>query len=221
MICFADCFQYLCNQNIIECRKKPIDVIENYLSSYVACLRDDSDFEKACGRFDDLIGKLQTFKQDESKDEDEERLEPSLEMLDQVSSVKRRETNVSKRTALISALDTTHETPIQKVVKEIILVLQDFFDKYLGHYSEVLWNEIIYFSNSGRIQKAFNPSTRLAIHSAIVNPGYFLNTDESFDVTILHKLYLECGRLINMYDWFVAFKTMIDPDSKLSDKDAQ
>jgi hypothetical protein len=166
------------------------------------------------------MGKLQTFKNhDES--EEEEMPESTLEMLDQVSSVKRRQTTVSKRTALISALDTTHETPQQKLVKEIILVLQDFFDKYLVHYSEVLWNEIIYFSHSGRIQKAFNPSTRLAIHSAIVNPGYFLNTSESFDVTILHKLYLECGRLINMYDWFVAFKTMIDPESRLSDKDAQ
>lgn len=187
--------------------------------SCINCLCEDSDFEKTRRIFQDLIGNLQTFKHPDIS-EDDVMPDEALDIL-KVSSIKQRQTIVSKKTALNAALDTVHETPQQKLVKGIIIALQDFFDQYLAHYSKVLWNEIIYFSNSVRIQKAFNPSTRLAIHSAIVNPGYFLDTTEAFDITILHKLYLECGRLINMYDWFVAFKTMIDPDSKLSDKDAQ
>ena len=181
---------------------------------------DHKEFKDTIELFTDSVKGLDKFK-DESESEEESEEIISNSVIDQIVIKKQRTTNVSRRTAIDSALDTVHVSQEQSLVKGIILKLCDFFSKYLGHYSSVLWNEIIYFNDFRRIQKAFNPSTRLAIHSAITNPGYFLETSEQFDITILHKLYLECGRLINMYDWFIAFKTMIDPNSCLSEQDAQ
>jgi origin recognition complex subunit 3 len=34
------------------------------------------------------------------------------------------------------------------------------------------------------------------------------------DISILYHLYQECGRLINLQDWFDAFKVIISQDGK-------
>jgi origin recognition complex subunit 3 len=31
------------------------------------------------------------------------------------------------------------------------------------------------------------------------------------DICIVYKLHLECGRLINMYDWLQAFLAIVNP----------
>lgn len=31
------------------------------------------------------------------------------------------------------------------------------------------------------------------------------------DLSIVYKLHLECGKLINLYDWLQAFLTIVDP----------
>ena len=32
------------------------------------------------------------------------------------------------------------------------------------------------------------------------------------DVSVVYKLHLECGRLINLYDWLQAFIAVVDPE---------
>lgn len=34
------------------------------------------------------------------------------------------------------------------------------------------------------------------------------------DAAIAYKLYLECGKLVNLYDWFMAFKAIIESKEK-------
>lgn len=34
------------------------------------------------------------------------------------------------------------------------------------------------------------------------------------DICIAYKLHLECGKLINMYDWLQAFVTIVDPNAE-------
>ena len=44
------------------------------------------------------------------------------------------------------------------------------------------------------------------------------------DACVLYKLYLECGRMINLYDWFVAFSSVIEKekrDKPLEENEAQ
>jgi origin recognition complex subunit 3 len=53
--------------------------------------------------------------------------------------------------------------------------------------------------------------------------GQLLPTEQ--DSCILYKLYLECGRMINLYDWFVAFGCILERDvpknQKLEENEVQ
>lgn len=40
------------------------------------------------------------------------------------------------------------------------------------------------------------------------------------DVSVVYKLHLECGRLINLYDWLQAFISVVDPEADTSNKKA-
>lgn len=39
------------------------------------------------------------------------------------------------------------------------------------------------------------------------------------DICIIYKLHLECGKLINMYDWLQAFITIVDPPTEDQEDD--
>ena len=34
------------------------------------------------------------------------------------------------------------------------------------------------------------------------------------DTQIAYRLYLECGKLINLYDWYIAFRTILERDEE-------
>lgn len=38
------------------------------------------------------------------------------------------------------------------------------------------------------------------------------------DVCVAYKLHLECGRLINLYDWLQAFLSVVDPEEEATGK---
>ncbi|KAF9429269.1 Origin recognition complex subunit 3, partial [Entomortierella beljakovae] len=88
---------------------------------------------------------------------------------------------------------------------------------------------------------AFLPQPRASIQTALGQPEIYLNcecchppTDASsmslsdlvlptqHDTCILYKLYVECGRMINMFDWFTAFGMILErgvEGSKVDDDD--
>ncbi|KAG0255880.1 Origin recognition complex subunit 3, partial [Mortierella polycephala] len=79
---------------------------------------------------------------------------------------------------------------------------------------------------------AFLPQPRASIQTALGQPEIYLNCDcchipsvpgapargsladvvlpTQHDTCILFKLYVECGRMINMYDWFTAFGMILE-----------
>lgn len=38
------------------------------------------------------------------------------------------------------------------------------------------------------------------------------------DISIIYKLHLECGKMINLYDWLQAYLSIIDPISDDEDE---
>lgn len=63
---------------------------------------------------------------------------------------------------------------------------------------------------------------RVAIQTALSNPQHYLQCDccqtdigtvqdTLPDICIAYRLHLECGRLINLYDWFQAFTAVLEP----------
>ncbi|KAM9707674.1 origin recognition complex subunit 3 isoform 2-T2 [Menidia menidia] len=95
--------------------------------------------------------------------------------------------------------------------------------------SQTLW-EVCYYSSSATVRRHLNATPRTSIQAALSNPFCYLQNDSlkaedgtvsnaAPDICITYKLHLECGRLINLYDWLEAYATVvsaaegIDPDS--------
>ncbi|KAF7287625.1 hypothetical protein GWI33_005977 [Rhynchophorus ferrugineus] len=111
----------------------------------------------------------------------------------------------------------------EKLRIEILDQLSQNFKIYLVEPSSLYLYEIFFFDNIS-IQNKIIGIHRSAIHTALNNPHYYLqcncceisNTHSIKrtmpDVCIAYKLHLECGKMINMYDWLQAFICIIDVD---------
>ncbi|KAK3821049.1 MAG: origin recognition complex subunit 3 N-terminus-domain-containing protein [Benniella sp.] len=103
------------------------------------------------------------------------------------------------------------------LVSEIDEFLAKLFSTYLDCHTKMPLYEICYYSQVTIQQKAFLPQPRASIQTALGQPELYLNCEcchppsadmvlpTQHDTCILYKLYVECGRMINMYDWFTAF----------------
>ncbi|XP_054653030.1 origin recognition complex subunit 3 isoform X2 [Dunckerocampus dactyliophorus] len=91
-------------------------------------------------------------------------------------------------------------------------------------------NEVCYYSSSSSVRRHLNATPRTSIQAALSSPYYYLLNDNlktedgsvsnaAPDICLTYKLHLECGRLINLYDWMQAYATVVsaaeghDPDS--------
>ncbi|KAJ3151348.1 Origin recognition complex subunit 3 [Geranomyces variabilis] len=136
----------------------------------------------------------------------------------------KRTTNVSKR--LKPIVEQVKAGTLEACVKKIVDFVRDLFADALKSYTDVPLHEAMYYSNEGRLKKAFHPQPRAAIQTALGQtqhylpctccpPGISLNDTISphlNDASVAYRLYLECGRLINLYDWFVAFGAILEKD---------
>ncbi|XP_071506820.1 origin recognition complex subunit 3-like [Diadema antillarum] len=104
----------------------------------------------------------------------------------------------------------------------------DFFDSLFRQYLTCPMNqplhEVCYYNDISELRQRLNASPRAAIQTALSNPYYYLQNSECEklgdgisntlpDLCIVYKLHLECGRLINLYDWLQAFITVVQGDS--------
>uniref|UniRef100_A0A8C5FX32 Origin recognition complex subunit 3 n=1 Tax=Gadus morhua TaxID=8049 RepID=A0A8C5FX32_GADMO len=73
-------------------------------------------------------------------------------------------------------------------------------------------HEVCYYSSSALLRRHLNATPRTSIQTALSSPYHYLQNDALLtedggvsnaapDLCIVHKLHLECGRLINLYDW--------------------
>ncbi|CAG5121531.1 unnamed protein product [Candidula unifasciata] len=81
-------------------------------------------------------------------------------------------------------------------------------------------HEIFYFNNLSAIRDQIRATPRCTIQHALTQPGKYLNCPccqceadailpSMPDICIVYKLHLECGTLVNLYDWLQAFVTVI------------
>lgn len=124
-------------------------------------------------------------------------------------------------------------SPYQTVVVDLL----DFLRKeYFGRFLVSLKSgppllELFVYSDSQTLRKHIVGAPRAAVHQALLNPQHFLQCDccelESTaqltpsqpDLSIVYKLHLECGKMINLYDWLQAFKAIISQDNDEDDDD--
>ncbi|KAM4543237.1 origin recognition complex subunit 3 [Odontesthes bonariensis] len=132
------------------------------------------------------------------------------------------EMNESRRSKKLS--------PFETLRNEALEFVDSLVKSHLPPPESQTLSEVCYYSSSATVRRHLNATPRTSIQAALSSPFYYLQNDSlkaedgtvsnaAPDICIAYKLHLECGRLINLYDWLEAYATVvsaaegIDPDS--------
>ncbi|KAH8300001.1 hypothetical protein KR044_008458 [Drosophila immigrans] len=81
--------------------------------------------------------------------------------------------------------------------------------------------ELYVFSDISTVRRNIIGAPRAALHTALNNPHFYMQCkccelqDQSQlvstmpDLSVVYKLHLECGRMINLFDWLQAFRSVL------------
>ncbi|XP_067018831.1 origin recognition complex subunit 3-like isoform X2 [Acropora muricata] len=116
------------------------------------------------------------------------------------------------------------DSPYDRLRKRTVDSLDEMFRKYLTCPRNLPLFEVLYYDNVQEIRKHLIGMPRVAIQTALSNPQYYLKCkccqtdvgtvqDTLPDICIAYKLHLECGRLINLFDWLQAFSAVLEPQA--------
>lgn len=93
--------------------------------------------------------------------------------------------------------------------------------------------ELFVFSDLSAIRSHIMGAPRAALHTGLHNPQTYLQceccvidnasqmTATLPDLSIVYKLHLESGHMINLFDWMQAFRSIVDSDAGSDDEDAE
>lgn len=99
---------------------------------------------------------------------------------------------------------------------ETIDYVDSVFRKYLISCQTLPLHEVFYYNKATDLRQHIDGCPRATIHRGLSRPYYYLENENLSvdteivsaklpDICIVYKLHLECGRLINLYDWLQAF----------------
>ncbi|XP_028843176.1 origin recognition complex subunit 3 isoform X2 [Denticeps clupeoides] len=121
-------------------------------------------------------------------------------------------------------------TPFEVLRNQVLDIVDQLVRTYLIPPETQPMNEVCYYSSSGVLRRHLNATPRTSIQTALSHPYYYLQheglqtdtgsiSNTAPDICVVYKLHLECGRLINLFDWLEAYCTVVsaaegkDPDS--------
>ncbi|KAG5266022.1 hypothetical protein AALO_G00248960 [Alosa alosa] len=125
---------------------------------------------------------------------------------------------------------TKKMTPFEVLRNQILEFFDSLVRVHLVPPETQPLNEVCYYGSSGVLRRHLNATPRTSIQTALSHPYYYLQheglktesgtvSNAAPDICIVYKLHLECGRLINLFDWLEAYSTVVsaaegkDPDS--------
>uniref|UniRef100_A0A7N8Y113 Origin recognition complex subunit 3 n=1 Tax=Mastacembelus armatus TaxID=205130 RepID=A0A7N8Y113_9TELE len=122
------------------------------------------------------------------------------------------EMNESRRSKKLS--------PFEVLRNEVLEFIDSLVKSHLSPPDSQTLNEVSYYSSSATVRRHINATPRTSIQAALSSPYYYLQNDSlktedgsvsnaAPDICIAYKLHLECGRLINLYDWLEAYATVV------------
>ncbi|XP_034256218.1 origin recognition complex subunit 3 [Thrips palmi] len=139
--------------------------------------------------------------------------------------------NVNSRSQLREKLKemSTHDiklSPFEKLRTEVLsFLLEEMFTPFLASPQTKPLHELVFFDNIAAVKSHIVGSPRQAMLRGLRDPHFYLDCDccklsdlgdilpTLPDVSIVYKLHLESGKLINMFDWLQSFLTIVDPSS--------
>ncbi|XP_050067079.1 origin recognition complex subunit 3 [Anopheles maculipalpis] len=130
---------------------------------------------------------------------------------------------------LTAAKHSKSESAVTKAIERIMeYFVKHIFCRYLRPATSetVPLVELFLYNDSTYLRQHIVGAPRAAVHIALNNPQYYTQCDcctldESScivpslpDLSIAYKLHLECGRMINLFDWLQAFRTILEDANK-------
>ncbi|XP_077094791.1 origin recognition complex subunit 3 isoform X2 [Siphateles boraxobius] len=123
---------------------------------------------------------------------------------------------------------TKRMNPYEVLRSQVIEFIDSLVREYLTPAELQPLSEVCYYSSSGVLRQRLNVTPRTSIQTALSHPFHYLQNESlktdagtissaAPDLCIVYKLHLECGRLINLYDWLEGFVTVM---SAAEDQDA-
>ncbi|XP_067335439.1 origin recognition complex subunit 3 isoform X1 [Channa argus] len=138
--------------------------------------------------------------------------------------------NLQKKTDLFQLQKTLLEmnesrrsknlSPFEALRNEALEFIDNLVKIHLSPPESQTLYEVCYYSSSATVRRHLNATPRTSIQAALNTPYYYLKNDRlktedglasnaAPDICIAYKLHLECGRLINLYDWLEAYATVV------------
>ncbi|XP_073813440.1 origin recognition complex subunit 3 [Musca autumnalis] len=167
----------------------------------------------------ELLTKVVMAGMDTNKSQQQQTTVTSPEELKQVSSrqdLKDKLLQMSKEQKPVSDFAKSVQETLDYIEKEIV-------GAHLGPLQKApALHELFVFSDITTVKRNIIGAPRAALHMALNNPHFYLqckccNLRENTqllpslpDISVMYKLHLECGRMINLYDWLQAFRSVVD-----------
>ncbi|KAI9485059.1 origin recognition complex subunit 3 N-terminus-domain-containing protein [Zychaea mexicana] len=143
----------------------------------------------------------------------------------------RRSTETAKKVQMES-MDHLKQagTDKTKIAIEIADWISETLKGCLRSYTTVPMYELVYYTSAKLHEKSFSAQPRAAMQTGLGQSYHYLNcaccsgktkhqiSPSEHDTCILYKLYLECGRMINLFDWFVAFGYVLEREKRSNNK---
>nr|KAF6506981.1 origin recognition complex subunit 3 [Rousettus aegyptiacus] len=112
------------------------------------------------------------------------------------------------------------QTKFEVLREKVVNFIESLVREYLLPPETQPLHEVVYFSAAHTLREHLNAAPRIALHTALNNPYYYLKNEAlkseegcipnvAPDICIAYKLHLECSRLINLVDWSEAFATVV------------
>ncbi|XP_045861769.1 origin recognition complex subunit 3 isoform X1 [Meles meles] len=118
------------------------------------------------------------------------------------------------------------QTRFEVLREKVVNFIESLVREYLLPPETQPLHEVVYFSAAHTLREHLNAAPRIALHTALNNPYYYLKNEAlkseegcipnvAPDICIAYKLHLECSRLINLVDWSEAFATVVTAAEKM------
>ncbi|KAJ8918404.1 hypothetical protein NQ315_008100 [Exocentrus adspersus] len=219
---YKECFQLLGFQSKEELSAKISKIIE-HVSSYLNNTGRSSKIEYFVNDLQCYLNSINNFNMTEIEDAVLE-----IEKEDTIT-VQTDRKQLKEKLLEMTKQATKPMNKYEKTRRDVIECIRHTFGEYLIEPRSLYFHEIFFFDNIS-IQNYIIGSHRAAIHNALNDPYYYLQcvscceTQDSSaikrtmpDICIAYKLHLECGKMINLYDWLQAFLSIVDPSDTADD----
>ncbi|XP_063599512.1 origin recognition complex subunit 3-like [Penaeus indicus] len=199
------------------------------LREMMSVLQEYNEDEELSSLYDKLVLMMVRFT---SLDQLPESVEESKEEEDAISIQASDRFQLKEKLQELAKKKAKKPNAFESLRAEFLHCLEDVFITQLQPPVKRPLHEIMFFDCSSTVKRHLIGMPRAALTTALSNPHHYLQCNcckledptsiitTMPDVSVVYKLHLECGRLINLYDWLQAFISVVDPEADTSNRKA-